>query len=81
MPGRQPTANNFPSDIHLTITPPPRSSPQPVNVLILLHGLGDTNASFTNLGKQLALPETTCISLPPSAYAFTLRPERLPLGR
>jgi predicted esterase len=28
-----------------------------------LHGLGDTNASFERLGKQLALPETTCLSV------------------
>jgi predicted esterase len=29
----------------------------------LLHGLGDTNASFTKLGQQLNLPETACIAL------------------
>jgi len=63
MPTRLPTASDFPSYLHLTITPPPKSSPQLTNVLILLHGLGDTNASFTNLGKQLSLPETLCISL------------------
>jgi len=31
--------------------------------LILLHGLGDTNASFTTLGQRLSLPETACISI------------------
>jgi predicted esterase len=31
--------------------------------LILLHGLGDTSASFTTLGQQLSLPETTCVSI------------------
>jgi predicted esterase len=35
----------------------------PTNVLILLHGLGDTNVSFTKLGQQLNLPETACIAL------------------
>jgi predicted esterase len=40
----------------------PTSQP-PTNVLILLHGLGDTNASFTKLGQQLNLPETVCIAL------------------
>lgn len=40
----------------------PASQP-PTNVLILLHGLGDTNASFTKLGQQLNLPETACIAL------------------
>jgi predicted esterase len=40
----------------------PASQP-PTNILILLHGLGDTNASFTKLGQQLNLPETACIAL------------------
>jgi predicted esterase len=40
----------------------PASQP-PTNVLILLHGLGDTNASFTKLGQQLNLPETACIAV------------------
>lgn len=73
MPGHQPTTNDFPSNTQLTITPPPSSSTQPINALILLHGLGDTNASFTGLGKQLALPETTCISLQaPTPLPFDL---------
>lgn len=32
-------------------------------MLILLHGLGDKHDSFTNLGKQLNLPETACVSV------------------
>jgi predicted esterase len=32
-------------------------------VLLLLHGLGDKHDSFTNLGKQMNLPETVCISV------------------
>lgn len=40
----------------------PASQP-PTNVLILLHGLGDTNASFNKLGQQLSLPETACIAV------------------
>lgn len=35
----------------------------PTNVLLLLHGLGDTHDSFTKLGKQMNLPETACISV------------------
>ena len=62
MPGRLPAASDFPSHLHLTITAPPTSH-QAVNVLVLLHGLGDSNKSFTNLGRQLSLPETACISL------------------
>ncbi|KAF1847807.1 phospholipase/Carboxylesteras-like protein [Cucurbitaria berberidis CBS 394.84] len=62
MPGRLPTEGDFPSSVKLSITPPPASQP-PTNVLILLHGLGDTNASFTKLGQQLNLPETARIAL------------------
>jgi predicted esterase len=58
---RLPAKVDFPSSLTLDIIPP--SSGQPVNVLILLHGLGDTNKSFTSLGKNLNLPETACISL------------------
>ena len=32
-------------------------------MLVLLHGLGDTHASFTNLAKQMKLPETACVSI------------------
>lgn len=32
-------------------------------MLVLLHGLGDTHDSFTNLGKQMNLPKTACISV------------------
>lgn len=54
---------DFPQSLVLSITPPPALSPRTTNILILFHGLGDTSAPFTTLGKQLALPETTCISL------------------
>ncbi|CAF9936621.1 MAG: hypothetical protein HETSPECPRED_010391 [Heterodermia speciosa] len=72
MPSRLPTPTDFPSPFILSITPPPPSQ-QPVNILLLLHGLGDTNASFTTLGTQLALPETACISLQaPTPLPFDL---------
>ena len=68
-----PEQANFSTSLDLSITSPPASSPLTTNVLILLHGLGDTAASFTNLGKQLALPETTCISLQaPTPLPFEL---------
>ena len=62
MPGRLPTTTDFDASITLSITPPPQSQ-QPVNVLVLLHGFGDTHASFKKLGEQLNMPETACISL------------------
>ncbi|KAI7547087.1 alpha/beta-hydrolase [Hortaea werneckii] len=60
--GRLPTADDFPSNVTLSIVPPPNNDP-PTNVLILLHGLGDTHVSFEKLGKQMNLPETACISI------------------
>ncbi|KAK7678055.1 hypothetical protein QCA50_018996 [Cerrena zonata] len=33
------------------------------NILILLHGLGDTHVPFAKLGKQLNLPQTATLSL------------------
>ncbi len=72
MPGTLPTPKTFPSNLNLTIIPPPASHPA-TNVLILLHGLGDTHASFTNLARQLSLPETACLSLQaPTPLPFDL---------
>ncbi|KAF2125474.1 alpha/beta-hydrolase [Dothidotthia symphoricarpi CBS 119687] len=72
MPGHLPTKSDFPTSANLSITPPPASQP-PTNVLILLHGLGDTNASFTKLGQQLNLPEAACIALQaPTPLPFDL---------
>ncbi|KAF4303833.1 putative phospholipase carboxylesterase superfamily protein [Botryosphaeria dothidea] len=72
MPKRQPTAQDFPSAVTLSISPPPSSQP-PTNVLILLHGLGDTHASFANLGRQMNLPETACLAVrAPAPLPFDL---------
>lgn len=59
---RLPTTSDFPSNLTLTITPPPNSKP-PTNILILLHGLGDTHHPYTRLSQNLNLNETACISL------------------
>ncbi len=73
MPSSLPKQTDFAASLVLSITPPPASSPHANNVLIFLHGLGDTSVSFTNLGTQLALPETTCISLQaPTPLPFDL---------
>ncbi|ELR02991.1 hypothetical protein GMDG_05846 [Pseudogymnoascus destructans 20631-21] len=65
-----PTPSHFASHPSLAssllITPPPEPTPTPTpprSVLILLHGLGDTNAPFHNLASQLSLPHAACISL------------------
>lgn len=61
-PPRLPTPTDFPPNTSLTIIPP-SSSQTPVNVLLLLHGLGDTHHAFASLGRSLNLPYTVCISL------------------
>ncbi|KAF2206820.1 hypothetical protein CERZMDRAFT_63224 [Cercospora zeae-maydis SCOH1-5] len=60
--GRLPTIADFPEKVKVDIIVP-RNNDAPTNILILLHGLGDTHTSFTNLGKQMNLPETCCISI------------------
>ncbi|KAI9047143.1 hypothetical protein LZ554_008597 [Drepanopeziza brunnea f. sp. 'monogermtubi'] len=59
---RLPTKTDFPSNLTIDITPPPQSAP-PLNILLLLHGLGDTHTPFTRLAAQLQLPSIVCISL------------------
>ncbi|MCJ1475776.1 hypothetical protein MMC13_004440 [Lambiella insularis] len=72
MPGRLPLPSDFDAQLQLTISPPPASQ-APVNVLLLLHGLGDSAVAFTHLAKQLALPETACIVLQgPTPLPFDL---------
>ncbi|KAI4126289.1 MAG: hypothetical protein LQ338_003824 [Usnochroma carphineum] len=69
---RQPSSSDFQPHLRLSIVPPPAGQ-SPINVLILLHGLGDTKEPFTKLAKQLTLPETVCISLQaPSPLPFDL---------
>lgn len=59
---RLPQRSDFPSSLTMSITPPPQSQAA-LNVLLLLHGLGDTEAPFTRLGTSLVLPYTACIAL------------------
>ncbi|KAL8796922.1 MAG: hypothetical protein Q9182_007284 [Xanthomendoza sp. 2 TL-2023] len=69
---RQPVTSDFPAHLHLSIVEPPSRQPA-ANVLILLHGLGDSKESFTTLAKQLSLPETACIVVQaPSPLPFDL---------
>ncbi|KAL2848500.1 Alpha/Beta hydrolase protein [Aspergillus pseudoustus] len=65
MPTRTPQKSDFSSSLSFTLTPPPplSNSRTPPNILLLLHGLGDTHAPFTNLAKSLALPETTILTI------------------
>ncbi|MCJ1234384.1 hypothetical protein MMC14_002345 [Varicellaria rhodocarpa] len=72
MPGRLPINADFLSSLQMTIIPPPNSQ-KPENVLLLLHGLGDTELAFTKLARQLHLPETVCIIIQgPTPLPFEL---------
>ncbi|KXG49677.1 Phospholipase/carboxylesterase/thioesterase [Penicillium griseofulvum] len=66
MPTKTPTPSDFPSDLTVTVTPPPSPSqsttPAP-NILLLLHGLGDTAASFTKFAEAIRLPETIIVTI------------------
>ncbi|KAJ5181138.1 Phospholipase/carboxylesterase/thioesterase [Penicillium cf. griseofulvum] len=66
MPTKTPTPSDFPSELTVTVTPPPSpsqsTSPAP-NILLLLHGLGDTAASFTKFAEAIRLPETTIVTV------------------
>lgn len=63
MPTKTPTTSDFPQ-LTVTITPAPSPSPTPApNILLLLHGLGDTAAAFTKFAQALRLPETTIITI------------------
>ncbi|KAI9803901.1 MAG: hypothetical protein M1825_001781 [Sarcosagium campestre] len=69
---RMPVSRDFPSHVSLSIIPPPHSQ-KPTNVLVLLHGLGDTKESFARLAENLAIPETACIALQgPTPLPFDL---------
>lgn len=72
MPTKAPVQSDFPSYLTLTITHPPTSAPAP-NILLLLHGLGDTAASFTSFAQALHLPETTIVTVQaPAPLPFDL---------
>jgi predicted esterase len=60
MAPRLPKQSDFPSLTTHTI-PPPSSAPRISSLLILLHGLGDSNTPYINLAKQLSLPETAIL--------------------
>ncbi|KAL1984049.1 hypothetical protein VTN96DRAFT_9646 [Rasamsonia emersonii] len=54
---------SYPSPSGPTSSPPPSNSHPPSNILLLLHGLGDTAARFASFGRALNLPETICITV------------------
>jgi len=60
--GRSPIRAQLPAELNIFTW---RTSPDGVNsnLLILLHGLGDTEKRFADFGKQMALPQTAVVAL------------------
>lgn len=57
-----PTRADFPENLYLTIIPAPNNKPA-TNILILLHGLGDSEVPFSILGSRFNFQETACLSI------------------
>jgi Phospholipase/Carboxylesterase len=63
MAKKTPVITDFPAPLTVAIDYPTTGQAPSPNILILLHGLGDTTTSFSSLGRGLNLPETTCITV------------------
>jgi predicted esterase len=61
MPSRLPTKDDGLPGAYAII--PPANAQPATNILILLHGLGDSQVPFKSFAEKLQLPETACISL------------------
>ncbi|KAJ5689217.1 hypothetical protein N7462_003609 [Penicillium macrosclerotiorum] len=75
MPSKIPIPADFPSKLTVTITSPPNASPSTPspNILLLLHGIGDTAVGFTAFGRAMSLPETTVVTVQaPAPLPFDL---------
>jgi predicted esterase len=71
-PSRLPNPIDFSPDTAVII-PPPSCARPPCNVVLFLHGLGDSAASFSAFPRALNLPESLCISLQgPTPLPFDL---------
>ncbi|KAL4161097.1 hypothetical protein PRNP1_001653 [Phytophthora ramorum] len=62
----------FPGSPQFRLVQPGRSAPPAQNLLLFLHGRGDSHESFARLGEQMALPQTAVLSL--------RAPRELPFG-
>jgi len=68
---RIPEVSDFPQDLIVTIIPPQDETKPVSNILIILHGLGDTHIPFAGLGKKFNFPETACLAIRgPSTLPF-----------
>ena len=57
-----PQSLDFPSDFKIYIIEPSKAK-SISDVMILLHGLGDSGKNFATFGQRLNLPETLCVAI------------------
>lgn len=68
-----PQLSDFPSSLTVSIVPPSPPHSRSTNILLILHGLGDTIEPYRSFASALHLPETTCIVLQaPAPLPFLL---------
>lgn len=64
---KNPDPTDFPSHLTVTVTPAPAPAPAPLapasNILLLLHGLGDSAQAFQKFGQALKLPDTIVVTV------------------
>ncbi|KAG2761870.1 hypothetical protein JG687_00002371 [Phytophthora cactorum] len=65
-------ASCFPDNPHFRLVQPDKDAPPAQNLLVFLHGRGDSHEPFARLGEQMALPQTAVLSL--------RAPRELPFG-
>ncbi|EGZ25144.1 hypothetical protein PHYSODRAFT_326207 [Phytophthora sojae] len=65
-------ASCFPGRPHFRLVPADKRAPPAQNLLLFLHGRGDSHEPFARLGEQMALPQTAVLSL--------RAPRELPFG-
>lgn len=62
---KNPDPTDFPSHLTVTVTPAPTHAPlaPASNILLLLHGLGDSARAFQKFGQALKLPDTIVVTV------------------
>ncbi|KAF1776928.1 Alpha/Beta hydrolase fold [Phytophthora cactorum] len=72
-------ASCFPDNPHFRLVQPDKDAPPAQNLLVFLHGRGDSHEPFARLGEQMALPQTD-VSVSTAAVLSLRAPRELPFG-
>lgn len=63
----------FPARTRFQLVQPPSGSPPPQNLLVFLHGRGDSPGPFAKLGASMALPQTGTVVRGTHSMAMNFR--------